>query len=87
MGKIQRGQVTGITLVQGQTEVTVTLPESYNSGNEYVAVANLLFYGGASLFSAVLIRQQYASTFVCRIYNTNTADITGATLNWITMSI
>lgn len=87
-GGLQAGQVTGISLeANAQTEVTVNIPVGYNSGNDYIAVANLEFYGSANQFSSVLIRNKYGSSFTCRIHYTGTTAITSAALNWMTMKI
>ena len=86
--QIQRGIVTGISLpANSQTEVTVNLPRNYPGGKDYVAFANLQFYGGANMFEPVLIRSQYASQFICRVYNKHTATIEDVSLNWMTIKL
>ena len=88
LAKMQAGQVTGITLTgNAQTEVTVTLKNSFSGGNDYIAVASIEYYGNPSQTSAVLIRNKAYDSFVCRIYNSNSAALTDVKLNWVVMPV
>ena len=86
--KIQRGQVTGISIpAKSQVEVTVSLPQNYAGGTSYIAIANVYFYGPADAFTAVLIRSQQANQFVCRIKSTYSDTLNDVALNWITVKL
>ena len=85
--RVQSGRVTNVTLAaNAQTEITVTLPISYNGGNDYSAVANIEYYGSTSINSACLIRNKLSGSFVIRVYNSG-AEETGVVIDWVVVKI
>ena len=82
---IQRGKQAVTLTADSQTEVTITLPVSYQSATDYIVVCSVLAYALAEYFT-VVVREQYAASFVVRVHNGASANVP-ASINWIAMSV
>ena len=84
--KIYAGRKQVTIAANAQTEVEITLPVNFSGGSDYIAIANVNYYGTAKDLSGVLIRNQLATSFWCRIYNAGTNNL-DAQINWIVVRV
>ena len=83
--QVQWGHKEISLAANSQTEITVTMPLSYQGGNDYMAIATPVIYTAANSISCV-IRDKISTSFVVRIYNAAGSAANGY-LDWITIGL